>query len=1333
MRALVLATALLGCTPGTVTAQELFTGTWSGTYTFGNMSAVLQQNGSGVTGEITDAAGCLWDVSGSAGLQLSLPTWVLLSHPAPPICLGGTVTMMTGTLSSSQTTITGTGETVLTDKSTHPWTFTLTRTGTAVTRIDSIELTQAIQEWQPLASLKASLAASREPPVPIIAGKPAVLRVYGSRPRRTTRVTIEVSSPQVTFTPSSLPFDLQPLCSRDLQRLKDGGARCNSADFYFIPQPGNFDITVLMRGANGAVIESHTLPFRARTTNALKLKAVSVCSGRDTAGVAQDCAPAAALASRVHLLHKIAPTSSVIVEVTNHQPVVERSNYPGNEDDWWEAVAVEVGKLFNLFDLAATGLGIKVKYLGMVLDSPALNRAGWAPIGSEGGASLADTTWGATPVTAGIVAHEVGHLLGLHHTNTDKPKTVGPPGCWEFAASNSSAWPTSWDNTIRSQRRREVGFDVSDVASSVGPVIGRRPIDGKDAFDVMGYCSPAWISPLHYKRLVTALGGGAVTSPLSTEPPAVTGPAWLVSGTIEGDSVRVDPLFAIDGAIVSGTGSHAVQVLNGGGAVLASAAFTPFEVETDEPVVAGSRGFSVIVPRPSGALSLVVRSPTNEILGTLTLGGAAPSVQLVAPTAPGSLVGTTQLTWAITDADSTSHTTRVQYSHDNGVTWSDLGAIETTGMVVDFDKLPGGATTLIRLMVSDSVNSTTSTFGPFSTPKKGSVTAKILSPATDVVVAPGMLFFDGFGLDIDDGSLTGAALAWRSDVAGPLGTGEQIGVALAPGRHAIELRATDRDGNSATATVTVDVAGPAPEVSLTIQSLNSQPTTCVAATIGVTATGLPAAGVEYSLDAGATWSQVPVTWLPFRFIVPGSGSFNMIARAFDAAGQSSAAGELFSTSGTCATVAPGAWSAPAGGGTQAVDVSSSVANLAWTAFSDRPWLTVSPASGTGPGTVTLTAAATTSVAVRTATAWIAGQPVAVTQAGGTPSFVVTPATWHAPNAGGSRQITVTATLSDAPWTASSSETWLTVSPSSGAGSGTVTLTAAANAGETRTAAATIAGHTVTVSQGRDIPSDLRVTRVDGNLVTLRWSWSGPATSGFVVAGGLHPGQTLATLPTGSDYPIYTFIAPTGSFFVRVHAAEDTAFERPSNEVPLIVNVPVAPSAPANLLGTISGNRVDLAWTNTFGGGAPAGVTLQVSGSVTTAFPLGPTERFSFVGVPPGTYTLAVVASNAGGVSDPSNAVTLTFPTGCTGAPLTPTQFLAYRIGRTVFVVWEPAETGPAPTDYALNVAELGLSLPTGGARMLSGTVLPGSYTVAVSASNLCGASAPTAAQTVVVP
>lgn len=111
-------------------AQSLFTGTWTGTYTFGPMSAVLQQTGSAVSGQITDAAGCVWGVSGSGiGSQLSLPSFALQTNPAPAqVCIGAVVTM-SGTLASSGTTITGNGTTILAGGSINPWTFSLTGQG----------------------------------------------------------------------------------------------------------------------------------------------------------------------------------------------------------------------------------------------------------------------------------------------------------------------------------------------------------------------------------------------------------------------------------------------------------------------------------------------------------------------------------------------------------------------------------------------------------------------------------------------------------------------------------------------------------------------------------------------------------------------------------------------------------------------------------------------------------------------------------------------------------------------------------------------------------------------------------------------------------------------------------------------------------------------------------------------------------------------------------------------------------------------------------------------------------------------------------------------------
>jgi len=111
---------------GDVSPAGTFAGTWSGTYDFGPMSGVLQQNGSSVTGTITDALGCVWGVSGTvSGNSLPLPNWVLQSGTG--VCVGGSVSM-SGSLDASGNTWSGTGSSTLAGGGGPiPWTFSLVR------------------------------------------------------------------------------------------------------------------------------------------------------------------------------------------------------------------------------------------------------------------------------------------------------------------------------------------------------------------------------------------------------------------------------------------------------------------------------------------------------------------------------------------------------------------------------------------------------------------------------------------------------------------------------------------------------------------------------------------------------------------------------------------------------------------------------------------------------------------------------------------------------------------------------------------------------------------------------------------------------------------------------------------------------------------------------------------------------------------------------------------------------------------------------------------------------------------------------------------------------
>lgn len=267
------------------------------------------------------------------------------------------------------------------------------------------------------------------------------------------------------------------------------------------------------------------------------------------------------------------------------------------------------------------------------------------------------------------------------------------------------------------------------------------------------------------------------------------------------------------------------------------------------------------------------------------------------------------------------------------------------------------------------------------------------------------------------------------------------------------------------------------------------------------------------------------------------------------------------------------------------------------------------------------------------------------------------------------------------------------------------------------------------------PVNFRVDRVTGNVVTLRWDPNpvGPPATGYMVEGGVAPGAVQGAVPVGA-VPALTFTAPSGAFFVRVRAFDGAMASGNSNETQLYVNVPVAPSAPARLTGLVNGGELGLSWKLTYAGGEPTDVMLDVSGSLSASLAVGLSESFAFPSVPPGTYTFSVRARNASGISTSSAPVTLTFPGACSGVPQAPANYLFYRVGNTVSLLWDPPAAGPAPTAYLLNVTGAYVGpVPVGASRSLSAAVGAGTYNVSVRALNACGAGPATATQTVVVP
>jgi Tol biopolymer transport system component len=360
------------------------------------------------------------------------------------------------------------------------------------------------------------------------------------------------------------------------------------------------------------------------------------------------------------------------------------------------------------------------------------------------------------------------------------------------------------------------------------------------------------------------------------------------------------------------------------------------------------------------------------------------------------------------------------------------------------------------------------------------------------------------------------------------------------------------------------------------------------------------------------------------------------------------------------------------------------------------------------------------------------------------AITIAPMATKAPGVGGGGTAVVLGSTGCAWAAASNDPSWLTVTSGAiGAGYGTVDYHVAANAEEPRAGTITIGGQTLSVSQvgatTPEPPEGLFAHTVEGNIVTLRWTVPsvGPAPTSFVLEGGVQPGQVLASLTTGSVAPTYTFTAPNGSFYVRMHALNGALRSHASNEIRIHVNRPVAPSPPAHLLALVNGSNVALAWKNTYEGGAPTSFVLDVLNPraipFLTSIPLGSGDSVTFAGVPNETYSVSLRAQNAGGSSQPTVFVPVTVPGPCSGPPQVTPDILAYRVGRTVYVDWGLATGGAAPTRYALHVTGSLIGRFVTNGRVLSGTVTPGTYTLTVVAVNACGESPPTPPQTVVVP
>jgi hypothetical protein len=151
---------------------------------------------------------------------------------------------------------------------------------------------------------------------------------------------------------------------------------------------------------------------------------------------------------------------------------------------------------------------------------------------------------------------------------------------------------------------------------------------------------------------------------------------------------------------------------------------------------------------------------------------------------------------------------------------------------------------------------------------------------------------------------------------------------------------------------------------------------------------------------------------------------------------------------------------------------------------------------------------------------------------------------------------------------------------------------------------------------------------------------------YVIEAGSAPGlSNVANFATGNDATQFdTPPVPNGSYYVRLRARNGAGTGPPSAEIRVIVGPP--PPGPPTLSGSVgAGRSASLSWAAPATGAPVTGYRLEAGTAPGLAnaavLQLAPNQlSFSTAGVPPGTYYVRVLASNAVGPGLASNEVVL---------------------------------------------------------------------------------------------
>ena len=300
-----------------------------------------------------------------------------------------------------------------------------------------------------------------------------------------------------------------------------------------------------------------------------------------------------------------------------------------------------------------------------------------------------------------------------------------------------------------------------------------------------------------------------LTLPAASVPPQTLAQSRHAADTVSTLRQAQDTASSTQAAV------YKLRLLDAAGNVLHEEPITPLPLD-DHSAESDPALFSATFAPPAGNVALVQLLADSTAIYTLTPGLGQPTVTVQQPAANAVIDANLTIQWTASDPDADDRLLfTVQYSYDNGSHWHTL--------IADFPGSPTGVNTLsladlgslhassgqaaqIRVIGSDGYHTVIGTSANFSVPNR-KPDVFVTSPVNGQNFAAGRpVLLRGGAMDAEEGSLSGAALAWALN-GSAAGSGEDVALdGLAPGTHSAVLTATDAANGQASVAVSFEIA-----------------------------------------------------------------------------------------------------------------------------------------------------------------------------------------------------------------------------------------------------------------------------------------------------------------------------------------------------------------------------------------------------------------------------------------------------------------------------------------------------------------------------------------------